>query len=84
PLGLAPGLASPSQLSGFADALRLSAVKQKVVVKVDEKGSEAAAVTAALATRSAGAPGLAIRFDKPFVYALRHKPTGTLLVAGYI
>jgi serpin B len=83
-LGLAGGLTAGGQLSGFADGLKLGAVRQEVMVKVDEKGTEAAAVTAALATRSAGPAGLAVRFDKPFVFALRHRQTGAVLAAGYI
>jgi serine protease inhibitor len=83
-LGLASGLASADQLSGFADGLRLGAVRQKIYVKVDEKGTEAAAATAALATRSVASGTLNLRFDKPFTYALRHRPTGIILVGGYV
>jgi serpin B len=83
-LGLSTGLASAGQLSGFADGLRLGAVRQKIFVKVDEKGTEAAAATAALATRSVASGALNVRFDKPFTYALRHRPTGIILVGGYV
>lgn len=83
--GLAPGLASKTQLSGFAEGLTLSAVKQKIYIRADEKGTEAAAATAAIATRSAiQASPAPISFDKPFVYALRHRATGTMLMVGYV
>ncbi len=84
-VGLAPGLASKSQLSGFAEGLALSAIKQKIYVRADEKGTEAAAATAAIATRSAIQMNpTPISFDKPFVYALRHRATGTMLIVGYV
>jgi len=84
-MGLKPGLASANQLPGFADGLRISRVRQKTWLAVDEVGTEAAAVTAAVATRSAPDPKVvSVDFDKPFVYALRYRPTGAILVAGYV
>lgn len=84
-MGLAPGLASKTQLEGFGAGLSLSAVKQKVFIKADEAGTEAAAATAAVVTRSAAArsPTL-VSLDKPFVYALRHRTSGTVLMIGYV
>jgi len=83
-LGLAPGLASAGQLSGFADGLKLGAVRQKTFIEVNEAGTEAAAVTAGLATRSVGDPPDIVTFDKPFVFALRHRASGTILLTGYV
>lgn len=84
-MGLAAGLASKTQLEGFGPGLSLSAVKQKVFIKASEEGTEAAAATAAVITRSAApvSPTL-ISLDKPFVYALRHRSTGTVLMIGYV
>lgn len=84
-MGLKQGLASANQLPGFADGLVLGRVRQKTWLSVDEVGTEAAAVTAAEATRSAAEPKtVTVNFDKPFVYALRHRPTGAILMAGYV
>lgn len=84
-LGLKSGLASTNQLPGFADNLVVSRVRQKTWLSVDETGTEAAAVTAASAERSAAEPtSVKVSFDKPFVYALRYRPTGAILMAGYV
>lgn len=84
-LGLDRGLASPTALARFGDGVRLDAVRQKTFIAVDEVGTEAAAATAAMALRSADVrPFATLTFDKPFVYALRHKATGLVLMAGYV
>lgn len=84
-LGLAAGVASPGSLTGFADGLTLSAVRQKIVIAVDEAGTVAAAATAAEAVRSASGPQpVRIDFNKPFVFALRHRPTGLIVMSGYV
>jgi serpin B len=84
-MGLASGLTSTNQLPGFADGVALGRLRQKIWLAVDETGTEAAAVTAAEATRSAIEPkSVTVNFDKPFIYALRYRPTGTILLAGYV
>ena len=84
-MGLKPGLASSNQLPGFADGLAIGRVRQKTFLAVHEAGTEAAAITAVEATRSAVEPKLvSVNFDKPFVYALRYRPTGTIVMAGYV
>ena len=86
-LGLDAGLASRKALSGFAEGIDLSAVRQKTLVSVDESGTVAKAGTAAvMTTRSVSSQPSRerIAFDKPFVFALRHRPTGLVLMAGYV
>lgn len=83
-LGLRAGLKSPGALSGIAAGIRLGAVRQKSFIAVDEQGTQAAAATAAVATRAATLRPMTIAFDKPFVFALRHRPTGLILLAGYV
>lgn len=84
-IGLKSGLTSTNQLPGFADGLALGRVRQKIWLAVDETGTEAAAVTVAEATRSVAEPSsVTVNFDKPFIYALRYRPTGTVLLAGYV
>jgi serpin B len=85
-LGLASGLASKTQLAGFAGGLSLSAVRQKTFIAVDETGTEAAAATAAVTSRGLEpeAEGVSVKFDRPFIYALRHRATGTIVMTGYV
>jgi serine protease inhibitor len=69
------------------DRIDMSSVVQKVFLAVNEQGTEAAAATA-ITTRTA-----TIRMklnedrlvvDKPFIFALRDKISGLVLVSGYI
>jgi serpin B len=84
-MGLKSGLTSTNQLPGFADGLALGRLRQKIWLSVDETGTEAAAATVAEATRSAVEPkSVTVNFDKPFIYALRYRPTCTILLAGYV
>lgn len=63
------------------DAL-LTAVTQSTFVRVDEEGTEAAAVTVGVVgTTSAPLP---IRFDRPFLFAIRERLSGTILFVGTI
>lgn len=59
----------------------LDIVKQKAFVKVDEEGTEAAAVTGGAVVTSAPAE---IRFDRPFLFVLRERLTGAILFMGVI
>lgn len=56
--------------------------KQMTFLKVDEKGTEAAAATY-VGVGETSAPG-AIAFDRPFVFAIRERLTGTILFLGLI
>jgi serpin B len=62
-------------------------VVHRVVLKVDETGTEAAGATAMTMVRSMGEPA-SIPFrmivDRPFLIAIRHLETGALLFVGYI
>jgi serpin B len=85
PALVALGLKPPSSLPGFAPGtLRLAKVQQRVELKVDEEGTEAAAATAVTATRSLEGNFLKMVVDKPFVFALRNTTTGLIAVAGYV
>lgn len=70
---------SRADLSGTGWAkgdLWLSEVVHKAVVQVDEKGTEAAAVTGAVAaTRSMPEPPLVFRADRPFLVVIRSADT---------
>ena len=69
-----------SQLRGTD--LYISAVKQKSFVDVHEEGTEAAAVTS-VEIKVTSAPA-AIRVDRPFVFAIRERLSGTIVFLGKI
>lgn len=84
-LGLANGRNSPTALKGFSPAPQaISEILQKTFMRVDEAGTEAAAATAVVAKRSMQAAVPRIAFDKPFVFALRDRTTGLVLLSGYM
>ena len=62
--------------------LYVSAVKQKTFVDVNEAGTEAAAVTSVGIGVTSLPP--AIRIDRPFVFAIRERLSGTVLFMGKI
>ena len=70
-----------SALSNIPLALYL--VKQNAIIKVDEEGTEAAAVSVAVFEKTA-APGPEISFhaDHPFLYMITESSTGVILFAG--
>jgi len=62
--------------------VHISEVLQKTFVQVDEKGTEAAAVTSVEIIRvSLPEP---VRLDRPFIFALRERLSGTILFLGVI
>jgi serpin B len=64
--------------------LYISKVKQKAFVDVHEEGTEAAAATSVeiSVTCTCGPP--VIRIDRPFVFAIRERLSGTILFLGKI
>jgi serine protease inhibitor len=85
-MGLAESLASPTAFEGLAAApLAITGILQRTVLKLGEEGTEAAAVTAAVfATRARPVEEMAIVIDKPFLFALRDRDTGLILMSGYM
>lgn len=86
-------LGMPSAFTGEADFsgmdgnrdLFISDVIHKAFVSVDEAGTEAAAATAVV-MRLTAAPGAGAELvvDRPFLFLIRHDPTGTVLFAGRV
>ena len=75
-----------ANLSGISDAAKLivSEVMHKSYIKVDERGTEAAAVTGiTIGTTSIG-PDNSFRVDHPFVFAIREKDTKAILFIGKV
>lgn len=60
----------------------LGTVAQKTYIRVDEEGTEAAAVTGGAMTTSAGPPPF--RVDRPFAFTVSDRQTGTVLFLGSV
>ena len=76
------GCANFLRLSPEGDRLSISFVKQNTFVNVNEEGTEAAAVTT-VGIRVTSLPP-SIRFDRPFVFIIRERLTGTILFMGKV
>jgi serpin B len=68
------------------ERLKIDKVFHKAFVKVDEKGTEAAAATAVVMAKGGGAPAPAPEFtaDHPFVFAIVSKSSGLVLFLGRV
>lgn len=79
-----PSEANLSKLSSKQTFIGL--LKQKTFIEVDEKGTEAAAVTIAgdFTTQAGGHIPYEVRFDHPFGFVIKEKSTNTLLFAGKV
>lgn len=83
----APSLFGGGDLSGLGlGQIGIDKAIQKVFVNVDEKGTEAAAVTAIAMKRSAGPPDDTMSFeaDRPFLFVIWHHETGVPLFVGRV
>ena len=60
----------------------LDTVVQKTYIRVDEEGTEAAAVTGGVMDESAGPPPLLV--DRPFAFTVSDSQTGTILFLGTV
>lgn len=79
------GSADLTELFNDVNNLYVSSVLQKTFLKMNEEGTEAAAVTAVtVTTESAGPSWPTIIYDEPYLLLLREKSTGTILFIGKI
>lgn len=67
-----------------AGGLMISKVKHRTFVKVDEEGTEAAAVTCVGMIDVALPDEFEMRVDRPFIFAIRENHSGTVLFVGRI
>ncbi len=74
-------LADFSRMTGDRD-LMITEAFQKTFLRVDEEGTEAAAVTAIGMGPTSAPPS--ISFDRPFLFAIRERFSGTILFLGVI
>jgi serine protease inhibitor len=79
------GQADFSELSDEAVArgLYISRVRQKTYVDVDEEGTEAAGVTS-VEIRDSASARFVFRADRPFLFVIRERFSGTILFAGVL
>ncbi|MBW3655248.1 MAG: serpin family protein, partial [Gemmatimonadetes bacterium] len=77
-----PDAADFSGMSPLGADLFISEVKQKTFMEVNEKGTEAAAVTSVAMGVTSAPPSF--RADRPFLVAIRERHSGTVLFVGLI
>ncbi len=82
-LAFIPGQADFSGLSDAAGGLYISRVRQKTYVDVDEEGTEAAGVTS-VEIRDSASDRFFFRADRPFLFVIRERFSGTILFAGVL
>ena len=70
-----------TRMSPLGDRMCIDFVRQKTFIEVDERGTRAAAVTA-VGIRPTSFNGLIA--DRPFVFAIRERLTGTILFIGLV
>ena len=78
------GGADFSRMSPLGKQLLMSLVKQKTYVDVNEEGTEAAAVTNVGITLVSAPVRRPFIVDRPFVFVLRERLSGTVLFMGKI
>ncbi|MBS3098322.1 serpin family protein [Candidatus Woesearchaeota archaeon] len=72
-----------SGMNGIRE-LFISAVIHQAYVKVDEKGTEAAAATAVIMEQMTAMPRNVFRADHPFIFIIQEKDTGNILFMGKV
>ncbi|XP_057318332.1 uncharacterized protein LOC130663229 [Microplitis mediator] len=89
-LGMTDMFQDTADFKGITDdpPLKISKVVQKAFIEVNEKGSEAAAVTAMVAVPMSlpmyPVKPIRVNVDRPFAYVLHHIATNTILFQGHI
>jgi serpin B len=79
----APGVADFSGMDGGRD-LFIQDVLHKAFIKLDEEGTEAAAATAVVVGITSMPREAAMTVDRPFVFLIRDRTSGTVLFAGRV
>ncbi len=84
-LGMGIAFTNNADFSGMHPDLFISKVDHKAVIEVNEKGSEAAAVTV-VEMKVTSAPAEPIEFiaDRPFLFVISDDRTGTILFMGKV
>jgi serpin B len=80
----APPAADFTGINGGIEPLWISDVIHQAHVLVNEYGTEAAAATAVIMVGGSMPDPLRVDVDRPFIYVIRDRPTGTILFVGRI
>ncbi len=86
-MGMPEAFSETADFTGMTGGrdLFISAVVHKAFVEVNEEGTEAAAATGvAMRLTAAPAPPPLFRADHPFLFLIRHKPSGSILFMGRV
>lgn len=85
-MGLGNGRKSPTAFQKLSPRpLEISTIAQQTFLRLDEEGSEAAAATAtSMKLSSVQSDERIMVVDKPFVFALRDRSLGLILLSGYV
>lgn len=84
-LGMADVFGPKADLTGIAPGLHVSDAIHRANITVDERGTEAAAVTGiAIDTSISAQPPIVVRADRPFAWAVVHEPTGAPVFIGHV
>ena len=86
-MGMPSAFGSEADFSGMTSArdLWISDVVHQAFVDVNEEGTEAAAATAVVVTRSASVSHTPVfRVDHPFLFLIRERQTGSILFLGRV
>jgi serpin B len=90
-MGMNLAFSDQANFSGISktNPLKIGQVIHQTFIEVDETGTEAAAATAVIMADTSAAPietpiPKIFKADHPFIFAIRHKATGTLLFVGII
>ncbi len=85
-MGMPTAFAVSADFSGMDGTLELyiASVIHKAFISVDENGTEAAAATAVLMQKLNGESSVEFIVDRPFIYLIRDRSTGTILFIGRV
>jgi serpin B len=85
-LGLDVAFSGNADFSGINPDIDLyiSEVRHKTFIKVDEKGTEAAAVTSVEIRYTSAGPEYTFLLDRPFLFVIKEKYTGAILFIGRV
>jgi serine protease inhibitor len=84
-IGLEEAFTDQADFSGISDIdLLISDVIHKTYIKVNEQGTEAAAVTAVTMDLTSVGPGSILRFDRPFLFTITENTSKAIIFAGKV
>ncbi|AFK20013.1 serpin family protein [Haloferax mediterranei ATCC 33500] len=84
PIAFGSGADFSGMVEGDQSGLMIDEVYHKTFVSVDEEGTEAAASTAVVMMESLPPQWDELRFDRPFLFCIRDKPTDAVLFYGRV